>query len=583
MFVFSLFVAQLLRLQALDSSTLAAAALGSRIQTVAIPALRGTITDANGTVLASSTLRDDVTADPTALRNPTGLATISDAAATANVKEAADQLAPLLGISSAALATRVDSTPNGSHFVYLAKSVSPLVWAKVQALGIGGILSQPTTLRTYPTSSAAASLVGWVGADGQPGGGLELLENTLLTGTPGSTTFQRSALGVPIAGATQSATPAVNGQTVRLTVNGDLQYYAQQVLGQQVQATGALSGNVVVVKIKTGAVLAAASYPSFNPNDIAHAKGDLVNSAFDQTFEPGSTAKVMVASAALATKVATPLTRVTVPSGLVRGGVAFHDAETHGTESLTLAGVIAQSSNMGAILVGEHIPAKTLYAYYRKFGIGQTSDIGFPGESAGLLSKPSAWSASQRYTVLFGQGFSATAMQTASVFQSIGNGGLRVPLSIVAGTQQQGKGFVPAAKATPVRVTSPSVAKQVTQMMEGVVGTKGTAPQAEVPGYLIAGKTGTADRYDPALGRYSGVTASFIGFAPADNPQIEIAVTVQRPRSSIYGGEVAAPVFAQIMQYALQEYKIAPTGAKGADLPLTFDPAKASRQKHFTP
>lgn len=583
LFVFSLFCAQLLRLQALDASTLASAALGSRTQTVVIPALRGSITDARGTVLAYSSLREDITADPQALRNPRDLSAITARQEQANVLAAATRLAPLLGKSAQDIATRVNSTRAGSKFVYLVKDVSPLVWAKVQGLGIGGISNETTTSRQYPTSSAAASLVGWVGTDGQPGGGLELMENKALTGTPGTKTYQRSGFGLPIASAGQSMRPATNGATVRLSINSDLQYYAQNVLAEQVQALGAQSGNVVALDPRTGRILAVASSPTFDPNRVGAAKGDLVNTAFDQTFEPGSTAKVMVASTALATGTATPASHVTVPPGLARGGALFHDSEAHGTESLTFAGVLAKSSNMGAILVGEHIPPSTLYRYYRRFGMGTTSGIGFPGETGGLLERPDTWSGSQRYTVLFGQGFSATAMQTASVFQTIANGGVRVPLSLVAGTQRPGGPFVPAPRTTPVRVIPTRVAKAVSAMMEGVVGKNGTAPKAEVKGYRIAGKTGTADRYDQSLGRYAGVTASFIGYAPADNPRIEIAVTVQRPRGLIYGGDVAAPVFAKVMQYALQEYKVPPTGTRAPHLPLTFDPAKHSRQKHFKP
>jgi cell division protein FtsI (penicillin-binding protein 3) len=568
LFVFSLFGAQLLRLQALDASSMANAALGNRLNTVTIPALRGSITDSRGVVLASSVERRDITADPTAVP------TYKDGATSGpkGIDAAARAMAPILGKTPHDLATRLHAATG--RFTFLVKDVSPLTWRKVAALGIPGIYSQPTTKRTYPFSTAAAALTGWVGNDGTGGGGLELMMNAALTGKPGTDTYERSADGRVIATGEQSLVPAVPGKDVKLTINGDLQFYAQNLLAEQVKKTGAISGSVVVMRPRDAHLLAVASYPTFDPNDISATHGELTNRAFVESFEPGSTAKVMTAAAAMSEGIATPTTEVTVPPLLRRVGTTFKDAEKHGTEHLTLAGVLAHSSNMGTILVGEKVPPQVMHDYFAKFGIGQPTGIHFPGETAGLLPPAKDWTASRRYTVLFGQGFSVNAVQDAAVFQTIANDGVRIPPRLVAGTKDPDGTFHANPEPKPVRVVSPRVAKQMRQMLETVVGKHGTAPLAEVPGYRVAGKTGTADRYDPATGGYHGYTASFIGMAPADDPALVVAVVLQDPKSSIYGGDVAAPVFSDVMRYALQEYKVPPTGTTPPKVPLEVKPKK---------
>jgi cell division protein FtsI (penicillin-binding protein 3) len=325
--------------------------------------------------------------------------------------------------------------------------------------------------------------------------------------------------------------------------------------------TGALSGTVVVESVKTGQLLAVASYPTFDPNRPGPSSDNWTNKAFSDVYEPGSTGKVMTAAAAIQEGVVTPSTVVEVPNQIYRANnTQFKDSHDHATEYLTFAGVLAQSSNIGTILAGEQVPAATMYSYFKKFGLGQTSGMGFPGEGPGLLANVKNWSGSQRYTTLFGQGLSVNALQAAGVFQTIANGGVRIPPRLVAAVGDGRGGFVAQPQPPSVTVVSPSTAKQVRDMLEGVVSKDGTAPEAEIPGYRVAGKTGTADRYDPTVHGYSGKTASFIGFAPADDPQIVVAVTLQRPVKGYFGGAVAGPVFHDVMTYALQELQIPPTG-----------------------
>ena len=570
LFVFSLFGAQLLRLQALDASPVASAALKSRLYVGAVPALRGNITDANGVVLATSIERRNVTADQSAV--PEYKKKVDGVYRTVGVVGAATDLSPILGKSEAELTATLTGT---RRFVYVAKGITPLNWRKVQALGIPGIFSEQTSSRSYPNSSSAASLVGWVGGDGSAGGGLELLLNAKLVGTPGRSTYEQSQDGRLIPAGEQQLTPAVPGRDVRLTVDNDLQWFAQNAIAMKVNETLALSGTVVVMRVKTAELVAVATYPTFDPNNIATARGNLSNKAFGEAFEPGSIAKVMTAAAALQEGVATPATPVVVPNRLPRAGTSFRDAEEHGIERLTFAGVIAQSSNIGTMMVGEKVPPATLEKYFRSFGVGQKSGIQFPGETAGLFAKSADWSGSQRYTVMFGQGLAVNAIQAAGVFQTIANGGLRVPPTLVAATENAGGTFAVGSPTSPVRVITAPVARTLSQMLEFVVGDGGTARMAKIPGYRVAGKTGTADRVG-ANGRYSGKTASFIGFAPADKPEFVVAVILQNPIRGYFGGSTAGPVFKDVMTYALQEFTIPPTGTAPPVMKLKVNQAPAS-------
>jgi cell division protein FtsI (penicillin-binding protein 3) len=551
----------------------ASAALKSRLSIVAVPALRGEITASDGVVLATSIERRNVTADQTAVTEHKKR--VNGVRRTVGVAGAAADLAPILGKSAAELTTTLTGA---RRFVYVAKNISVSDWRKIQALGIPGIFSEATSLRSYPTSAAASSLVGWVGADGTPGGGLELLLNKKLMGKPGESTYEQSRDGRVIPTGEQQITPAVPGLDVRLTIDSDLQWFAQNAIAQKVNETGALSGTVVVMSAKTGLLAAVATYPTFDPNDIAKAGGNLKNNAFEEAFEPGSIAKVMTAAAALQEGVVTPSTPVVVPNRLPRADQSFKDSHDHGIERLTFAGVIAKSSNIGTMMVGEKVKPATLEKYFRSFGVGQPTGVGFPGETPGIFARSQDWSGSQRYTVMYGQGLAVNAIQSAGVFQTIANGGLRMPATLVAGTENADGTVTQSPPTTGVRVVSKSTAKTLSQILEFVVGDGGTAKQAEIPGYRVAGKTGTADRVG-ANGRYSGKTASFIGYAPADNPEFVVAVILQNPIRGYFGGSTAGPVFKDVMTYALQEFKIPPTGTPPPVMKLTIEDAPTSADK----
>jgi cell division protein FtsI (penicillin-binding protein 3) len=390
-----------------------------------------------------------------------------------------------------------------------------------------------------------------------------------LSGQAGSIRYEKDPQGSIIGTAPVDQTNPVAGQSVQLTIDQDLQWKAETLLADQVRKTKSLSGTAVVMDVKTGNLLALAAAPTFDPSNYGKAAPtSLVNQALAGIYEPGSTSKVMTASAALEEGVVTPSTPVTVPGTLHRADRIFHDAESHGTERLTFAGVLAKSSNIGTIEVGERISPQTMWGYLNKFGVGQPTGLEFPGESAGILANYKDWNGSQRYTVLFGQGLSVNAVQAAGVFQTIANGGLRMPPRLVDSYVSPSGQVTTTAPSTGVRVISPEVAAEVRTMLEGVVSSEGTAPAAKIPGYRVAGKTGTAQRFDPTCGCYRGFTASFIGMAPADNPRLIVAVTLQRPINGHFGGSLAAPIFQQIMSYALARLDIPPTGTKSPKVRL---------------
>nr|WP_279671998.1 penicillin-binding protein 2 [Flexivirga meconopsidis] len=577
LFIFSLFAAQLLRIQGFDAQSVSAQALKSRLHTSSVPAQRGSIVDANGTVLAASLDRVNIVGDATA--TVVYKKRVDGQVRTVGLAGAATDIANAVGVQPQPILTALQQAEKkGSQFTYLAKNVTPAQWKAVQDLQIPGISSEASSERDYPQGTSLAPLLGWIDASGQPGGGVEQLEQKALNGKPGKHVYEQAPDGTTIASGDNKDTPAVDGKNVQLTIDNDLQWYSQNALAEAVKKAGALSGEIVVMDPKQN-LKAVASYPSFDNNNIASAgSSDLQSRPFTDAYEPGSTGKIITMSALLQEGKATPASPVVVPPTLTRAGTTFHDAEVHGTENLTLAGVLAQSSNIGTMLAGSKLPSSTIYEYMQKFGLGQTSGIGFPGESDGVLTPFQKWSDTQKYTVLFGQGVAATGIQEASIFATIANGGVKEPTKLVSGIGTGNDFTKPADDRSSQRVVSSSVATQITKMMEGVVSGDGTAKAALVPGYSIAGKTGTANRYDPKLGRYDGYTASFIGFAPASNPRYIVAVTLQRPtKGSIYGGDVAAPVFSQVMSYALKNGGVPPSGKQATPYPLTFQPEKSRK------
>jgi cell division protein FtsI (penicillin-binding protein 3) len=456
--------------------------------------------------------------------------------------------------------------------MYIAKGLSPATWREIEALRLPGIFSEQTQRRLYPGGDLAANVVGFVGADGKGLGGIEYAMQGLLAGKAGTQTYERGAGNRIITTSDVTSNHAVQGSNVQLTIDRDIQLVAQRQIARQVVASNSDSGTVIVMDPRSGHILAMATAPTFDSNSAA-SFDDAVrgNRALSEIYEPGSTSKVMTLAAVVDQGAANAGSVFTIPSGLKRGGKVFHDHDPHGTLHLTLAGIMAKSSNMGTILAAERIGKTKLYDYIKAFGIAEATGLKFPGESRGRIPDLQDWSPTTFPTVSFGQGLSVNSVQAASVFSTIANDGVRVQPTLVQATIAPDGTVTPAPASKTVKVVKPSTAKTVRAMLETVVGKGGTAPQAAIPGYRVGGKTGTAQYVDPVCGCYNGgVVASFIGMAPADNPQLVVAVSLVNPkRNGRYGGELGAPVFKRVMTYALQARSIPPTGKTAPRLLLT--------------
>jgi cell division protein FtsI (penicillin-binding protein 3) len=562
MFLFGL---RLVQVQALQANDYRARAVNEMEKVKTLQAPRGDITDINGVPFARSVAATSIVVDQTQILNPAKVAAF---------------VAPILDMS----VSEVQSALTGKRkWNMVAENAKPATWLKLtQAIDqynsqfsgmsperIIGFFPERSYVREYPSGSLIASLIGFVNRDGVGATGLESSMNSIISGTQGKYSYA-NGYKAEIPGSQSEIIPAEAGTSIRLTVDRDIQWVASKAIADAVKSSRALSGTVIVMDPKTGQILAHATAPTFDPNDTT--KVSLVamrNPSVLDVYEPGSTGKVMTLAAAIEEKKITPETVLTIPYALKRSVKTFHDHEPHPVQRLTTAGVLAVSSNTGSIKIGEMLSNQTLYDYLTKFGIGSKTGSGLPGESRGILPKVEDWSGTTAPTVAFGQGYSLTAMQATSVFATIANNGVRVSPTVIAGTSDSSGNYTPSATRESVRVISAETATKMRLMMESVVSANGTAPSAAIPGYRVAGKTGTAQRIDDTCGCYRGYTASFIGFAPADNPAYVISVTIQDPKGMHWGGYLGGPVFKKVMSFVLQSKGIAPTGTKITPVALT--------------
>jgi cell division protein FtsI (penicillin-binding protein 3) len=557
---------QLFRVQIIEASNYKLRAVDEMETTRIVQAPRGEITDINGVAFARSVSAISIVVDQTQINDPARTAAF---------------VAPILGLSVADVQASITGT---RKYSMVLKNGRPALWSKLSTamenynasldgkqLGerIIGFFPERSYIREYPSGKLISSLVGFVRADGVGATGLESSMNSTISGTAGRYSYAR-ANGAEIPGSQNEIIAPKPGTSVRLTIDRDVQWVAAKAIADAVKSTGAVNGTVIVMDPRTGAIIAHATAPTFDPNNTKGISLDLMrNPSVQDVYEPGSTGKVMTMAAALEEGTVTPTTVFSVPYGLHRAGKTFHDHEKHATQQLTTTGILAVSSNTGSIKVGETLGSQKLYDYLTKFGIGSKTGSGLPGESAGILRPVKTWSGTTAPTVAFGQGYSVTAMQATSVFATIANGGVRVSPTVIAGTSDASGHFTPAGNRETVRVISEDAAAKLRTMMESVVSANGTAPSAAIPGYRVAGKTGTAQRVDPITGKYNGYTASFIGFAPADSPRFVINVTLQRPRNGHYGGALCGPVFKKVMTFVLQSEHVAPTGTTVQPVALT--------------
>jgi cell division protein FtsI (penicillin-binding protein 3) len=517
--------------------SLATAAASQQTASLPLPAQRGSITDRNGVELAVSEPADDVSATPYLVKDPV---------------RAAAKLAPLLGADVDKVTKQLARRDTG--FVYLAREVPAARADGIRKLGIDGIQLTPGHLRAYPRGPLAAQVLGAVGTDGIGLSGLEYGEEHVLHGTDGERRLVRDALGQNIE--VRDTKPERPGATLQLTIDAAIQEQVEQTLAEVGQAYRPKGATAFVLDPRTSDVLALANWPRIDANAPWKAPAYASqNRAVGYTYEPGSTFKAITVAGALQDGLVTPDTSFTLAPTIQVADRTISEAHVRGTETLTTAQILAQSSNVGAITIGLRLGRTRFDHWVRAFGFGTPTGVELPGEERGIVPPVSKYSGSSMGNLPIGQGEAVTPMQMAQAYAAIANGGiLRRPRII------KRIGSRDVAEPAGRRIISEETARELRQMLEGAFAPGGTASEVSIPGYQLAGKTGTANKIDPQTGKYSTskYIASFIGFAPAMNPRLLIGVVVDEPQGMIYGGTVAAPAFGKIASFALPYLRIPP-------------------------
>jgi cell division protein FtsI (penicillin-binding protein 3) len=541
----SLCAGRLLQLQGFDSSAYAAESAAALTQKLPLLPSRGDITDRNGTVLAATEPAVAVTADPGLTSKRPG--------------EFADVIAPYLGMTVTQLHPLL-TKPN-TRFVYLKKKVPAMTYTRMAAAladrNLYGIFRESDPIRTYPNGPLAGPIVGFVGADGNGLEGLEYKLNTQLAGVEGHEEYESAPNGSKIPLGTSKITPAQNGHDYQLTLDSELQWAAQRRVAQQVAKTNADFGFAVTMNIKTGEVLALAQAPSYDSNDPLATKKFRSLQAVSAPYEPGSVQKVLTTAALIESGVAGEETRLEVPNRLTSGPYQIKDHFDHKLLKLNMRGVVAKSSNIGTVMLARQMQTEELHEYLVKFGLGSRTGIELPGEDGGIL--PGAtMDGLTRDRVAFGQGLAVTGLQEVSAIAGIVNGGIYHPPTILkAATDSNGKPVALPVRE-PRRIVSSETSANVRDLMRAVVDNSGRKAALRLDGYTTGGKTGTAQR-GTATG-YKGYITSYVGFAPVNDPQIITYVVINNPKKgNTTGTQVAAPVYRDIMQYALPRYSVEPT------------------------
>ncbi|HJR98060.1 MAG TPA: penicillin-binding protein 2 [Actinomycetota bacterium] len=529
-------VVRLASLQVRDNPELEALGLQQRVRSITLPAARGEIVDRSGVPLAVSREARDIYVDPSYVVDPEG---------------EAETIAEVLDLPAREVRRALEGD---GTFVYIDRQVDLEVAEDLEALALPGIGFLEVPERYYPADVLAAQVLGFVNIDGEGAAGLESAFDDELAGTPGERTVELSADGLAISTGLDRTVEPVPGSTVLTTLDRQMQYMVQAALERAVRANGALGGTAVVMDPATGEVLAMATYPWFDPNDFGDAPLEAMrNRAVTDAFEPGSVNKIITAAAALETGAVSLQRRFAVPASMEVGPFTIRDSHVHPVESMTIGDIITESSNIGAALIAEQVGSETLDSFMRKFGYGRATGIGFPGEASGVLLPGDRWDEVIRATVSYGQGISVTPMQLANVYATIANDGVWRQPKLVRGFEGPDGTFDRASTRKDRRVIRPDTAALLTRMLAAAVE-EGTGVNAQIPGYQVAGKTGTSRKL--VAGRYvQRYHASFAGFLPAADPRVVIAVSIDEPRT-VYGGLAAAPLFQEIARYAIQRLAI---------------------------
>ena len=537
--LFALFLALLLAaggraawLATVQAGALEERALTQQVEDLEVPARRGTITDRRGLELAVSEESITVFANPFLVKEPA---------------RAAARLAPLVGRPRDELLAELSDRDRG--FVYLQRKLDPGLGEKVEKLAIEGIDTVVEPRRSYPQGALAGQLLGWVGTDNYGLSGIEQQYERTLHGVDGRRRLVKDAMGEPVSLVeTERSQP---GEDLRLTIDAALQERVEAVMGEVGRTHVPRAATALVMDPRNGELLALANWPRVDPGDLDGAPSSArANRAVSASYEPGSTFKAFTVAGALEEKLIAPDTTLDLPSEIQVADRTIHEAHERGAASLSVAQILAQSSNVGSVMIGLKLGAERFDRWVRRFGFGEPTGIGLPGEAEGIVARPEGYSGSSLGNMPIGQGLAVTPIQMAAGYSALANGGVLHRPHVVAGQRDKGR-----------RVVSAKTALQVSRMLEGVLGAGGTAQEASIAGYELAGKTGTAEKPDPENGGYSEFKffSSFIGYAPARKPRLMVAVMVDEPTTgAYYGAEVAAPAFEQILSFALPYLRIPP-------------------------
>jgi len=560
--VAAFFVARLIVIQVVDADKLNGEAETHRTISRVLYGVRGDVVDANGITLASTVDRYDITASPRYtvdfLRDD----------ATVTVEQALMEIAEITDADVSALRAAVAKDP-AADFTYLVKGVTIAVLRQVQDLGVPWVYYDLRPTRTYPRGAVGGNLVGFMGTDG-PLAGIELSQDTCLAATDGVMTYAKGRDGIRIPGSTVEQTPPVDGGTIHLTIDSDLQWFSQKVVSARGKELGAAWATALIVRIEDGHILAAADWPSVDPNNVDGSKVDDMGARlFSSPYEPGSVVKPITVASMLDQGLLNPLDQFTVPGRFAVGeGKYIVDAFAHGTERWTTTGILLNSSNIGMNVLARGLNKRARFDILSSFGIGKKTAVNFLGEDSGYIARPDVVDNVTQYTEIFGQGITTTSAQIASAYQTLGNHGMRKPLTLISGCEQSDGTVIDQPPTEGVQVVSADAADQTISMMETVAKIGFLKTLVGVPGYRIAIKSGTAE-----VARNGAYTddriISVAGVAPAENPQFAIVVTFGLPkfeRTSL----AAATSFATLMGQALKYYRIPPSTGKSENWPIEW-------------
>jgi cell division protein FtsI (penicillin-binding protein 3) len=541
--LFGLMGARLFMLQVVESDEFQQIAAEQRTTKIEFPARRGAVLDRDAETMSISVDLQVVYSDPTLIDDPRAVAA---------------RLGPVLKRKPESLVESLTGTFAGDQFEYVARQVNPRVAKEVAAMELPGIFFEAEPKRFYPNGRMASHLLGFVNVDGTVMEGVEAQYNNVLAGEPGAVRFEKDTSGNQLPQADSSFEQPEPGRSILLTIDKDIQYFTELALADAVRQYKAASGTAILMRPKTGEILALANVPDFDPNAYNEFSNDeRRNRALADVYEPGSIFKAITLAGALSEGAVSPETTFAVPDQLQVADRVIHDSSPHATEKMDVRQIITESSNVGTVMIGQKLGAEGLDEYVHRFGFGSKTGLDFPGESPGIVRPLEDWSGSSIGNIPIGQGVAVTPLQMVSAYATIANHGVWVEPRLLAGTIGGDARVDPAAPSSKRRVLKGRVARTVTGILSDVVS-KGTGLLAQIPGYEVAGKTGTAQKVLEEGGYGDDYFASFAGYAPAKRPEVAAIVILDSP-TPIYGGMTAAPTFTIIMERALRELAVRPS------------------------